>query len=69
MPLIKLKSSSIIENVDLRGIPTAPTAQSEIATTQMVRQSISDLIGSAPELLNTLGEIANSLGADNNQTN
>jgi hypothetical protein len=69
MPLIKLKSSSIADSVDLRGIPTAPDAHSEIATTQMVRQSINDLIGGAPELLNTLGELANSLGVNNNQNN
>jgi hypothetical protein len=67
MPLIKLKSSSITESVDLRGIPTASNQFSEIATTRMVNQEVSNLIGSAPDLLNTLGELAKSLGTDKNQ--
>jgi hypothetical protein len=67
MPLIKLKSSSITESVNLRGQPTTSGQYSEIATTQMVNQEISNLVDSAPELLNTLGEIARSLGADQNQ--
>ena len=67
MPLIKLKSSSITESVNLRGQPTTSSQYSEIATTQMVTQEISNLVDSAPELLNTLGEIARSLGADQNQ--
>jgi hypothetical protein len=66
MPLIKLKSSSIAESVNLRGIPTTSSDYSEIATTRLVRQEISNLIGSSPELLNTLGELANSLGTDTN---
>jgi hypothetical protein len=67
MPLIKLKSSSITESVSLRGQPTASDQYSEIATTQYVNQEVSNLIGSAPELLNTLGELAKSLGTDTNQ--
>jgi hypothetical protein len=67
MPLIKLKSSSIAESVNLRGQPTASSQYSEIATTQMVTQEISNLVDSAPELLNTLGELAKSLGTDTNQ--
>ena len=67
MPLIKLKSSSITESVNLRGQPTASGQYSEIATTQLVTQEIDNLIGSAPELLNTLGELATSLGIDINQ--
>ena len=66
MPLIKLKSSSITESVNLRGQPTASSQNSEIATTQMVTQEISNLIDSAPALLNTLGELATSLGTDTN---
>jgi hypothetical protein len=66
MPLIKLKSSSIAESVNLRGIPTTSSDYSEIATTRLVRQEISNLIGSSPELLNTLGELAKSLGTDTN---
>jgi len=67
MPLIKLRSSSITESVNLRGLPTASGQYSEIATTQLVNQELSNLIGSAPELLNTLSELAQSLGTDINQ--
>jgi hypothetical protein len=67
MPLIKLKSSSITESVNLRGVPTTSSQYSEIATTQFVTQEVSNLVDSSPELLNTLGEIARSLGADQNQ--
>lgn len=61
MPLIKLKSSSIVDSVNLRGQPTTTNPLSGIATTQMVNQEISNLISGAPELLNTLGELANAL--------
>ena len=67
MPLIKMRSSSLTDSVNLRGVPTASGQFSEIATTQMVTQEISNLVDAAPELLNTLGEIARSLGSDNNQ--
>ena len=67
MPLIKLKSSSITDSVHLRGLPTTSSQYSEIATTQLVTQEINNLISSAPELLNTLGELAQSLGTDINQ--
>lgn len=66
MPLIRLRSSSIIESVHLGGTPTASESPN-IATTQMVQQEVSNLIGTAPELLNTLGELAKSLGTDTNQ--
>jgi hypothetical protein len=67
MPLIKLKSSSITDSVALRGQPTSSSQNSGIATTQFVTQEVSNLIDSAPELLNTLNELAQSLGTDNNQ--
>ena len=67
MPLIKLKSSSITESVNLRGQPTASDPYSGIATTQLVTQEVSNLVNSSPELLNTLGELAKSLGTDTNQ--
>ena len=67
MPLIKLKSSSITESVNLRGLPTTSSQYSEIATTQLVNQEIDNLISSSPELLNTSGELATSLGTDINQ--
>ena len=68
MPLIKLKSSSITESVNLRGLPTASGQYSEIATTNLVNQEVANLVGTAPELLNTLAELAQSLGTDSNQT-
>jgi hypothetical protein len=51
------------------GIPTAPTAlnptnSTQIATTAFVQSIISNLINAAPSSLNTLGEIATSLGND-----
>ena len=67
MPLIKLKSSSITDSVNLRGQPTASGQFTEIATTQIVTKEVSNLVGSSPELLNTLSELAKSLGSDNNQ--
>ncbi len=68
MPLIKLKSSSIVDSVNLRGQPTSSNPESGIATTQLVQQEISNLVNGAPDLLNTLGEIANALSDSNNQT-
>jgi hypothetical protein len=67
MPLIKLKSSSITDSVNLRGQPTSSTQSTELATTRFVNQEINNLVGSSPELLNTLGELAKSLGSDTNQ--
>lgn len=67
MPLIKLKSSSITDSVNLRGLPTASGQDSGIATTQLVTQEVSNLVNSSPDLLNTLGELAKSLGTDTNQ--
>jgi hypothetical protein len=64
MPLIKLKSSSIAESVNLRGEPTSSGQYSEIATTRLVNQEVSNLINAGPELLDTLGELARSLGTD-----
>lgn len=53
----------------LTGIPTAPTAStgvytSQIATTLYVHNEIENLIGSAPEVLDTLKELADALGND-----
>jgi len=67
MPLIRLRSSSIIESVHLGGTPTASNPSTQIATVQQVNQAISDLVGTAPEVLNTLAELASSLGTDGNQ--
>jgi hypothetical protein len=68
MPLIKLKTSSIMDSVNLRGQPTASNPNTGIATTQMVQQEINNLVNGAPELLNTLGELANSLSSNDTQT-
>lgn len=68
MPLIKLRSSSLTESVDFRGVPTG-SELSYIATTQMVKQEISNIVGSAPELLNTLAELAASISTDDNKAN
>ena len=68
MPLIKLKSSSLVNSIDLKGTPTASSV-SNIATTQMVQQEISNLVGSAPEMLNTLAELAASISTDENKAN
>ncbi|EGE0941532.1 phage tail protein, partial [Escherichia coli] len=51
----------------LTGIPTAPTAaqgtnNTQIATTAYVRAAISALVGSSPEALDTLNELAAALG-------
>ncbi|EFU4948509.1 phage tail protein [Escherichia coli] len=55
----------------LTGIPTAPTAaqgtnNTQIATTAYVRAAISALVGSSPEALDTLNELASALGNDPN---
>ncbi|MDZ9373563.1 tail fiber protein [Escherichia coli] len=55
----------------LTGVPTAPTASqgtnnTQIATTAYVRAAISALVGSSPEALDTLNELAAALGNDPN---
>jgi len=71
MPLIKARSSSIIDSVDLRGQPTAPTAEqtvntNQLASTSFVRTAIAELIDSSPDLLNTLNELAAAIANDPN---
>jgi hypothetical protein len=73
MPMIQIRSSSIIGSADLRGVPTAPTApadtqNSQIASAQFVEQAISELVDSAPSILNTLAELTASMSNDGNQT-
>ena len=53
----------------LTGIPTAPTATAgtnttQVATTAFVGTAVSNLVGSAPELLNTLQELAAAIDND-----
>ncbi|WP_223689962.1 tail fiber protein [Escherichia fergusonii] len=60
-----------IESPNLTGTPTAPTAaqgtnNTQIATTAYVRAAISALVGSSPEALDTLNELAEALGNDPN---
>lgn len=55
----------------LTGVPTAPTAaqgtnNTQIATTAYVRAAISALVGSSPEALDTLNELAAALDNDPN---
>ncbi|WP_096309040.1 tail fiber protein [Escherichia coli] len=55
----------------LTGVPTAPTAaqgtnNTQIATTAYVKAAISALVGSSPEALDTLNELAAALGNDPN---
>jgi hypothetical protein len=69
MPIIKARSSSIINSVDLRGTPTAPTANSgasttQIASTAFVSTAVSDLINSAPSVLDTLAELSAAINND-----
>ena len=71
MPLIKARSSSIINSVDLRGAPTAATANvgtstTQIASTAFVSRSVSDLINSSPAVLDTLSELAAAINNDDN---
>ena len=71
MPLIKARSSSIVNDVDLRGTPTAPTASTgsnttQIASTAFVSGAVSDLINAAPAVLDTLSELASAINDDQN---
>ena len=55
----------------LTGTPTAPTAaqtvnNTQIATTAFVKSAVAGLVGSSPEALNTLNELAAALGNDPN---
>lgn len=55
----------------LTGTPTAPTAEqtvnnTQIATTAFVKAAIAGLVGSSPEALDTLNELAAALGNDPN---
>lgn len=55
----------------LTGVPTAPTAaqavnNTQIATTAFVKAALAGLVGSSPEALDTLNELAAALGNDPN---
>ena len=69
MPLIRARSSSLIESIALSGSPTAPTAAAgtsttQVATTAFVSSGITDLVNGAPGILDTLAELATSLSND-----
>ena len=69
MPIIKARSSSITNNIDLRGVPTASTPSAstnttQLATTAFVKTNITNLIDSAPEALDTLNELALAINND-----
>ena len=56
-------SVTITKNLDISGIATVPTPaagtnDNQIATTAFVGTAVANLVGSAPETLNTLGELA-----------
>jgi len=61
--------ATMFTNAALTGNPTAPTQtanddSTKIATTAYVQQELTDLIGTAPAALDTLGELSASLAAD-----
>lgn len=63
------KKANIV-SPDFTGTPTAPTPgqsanNQQIATTEFVKTAIAALVGSAPEALDTLAELAAALGNDN----
>lgn len=60
-----------LANPALTGTPTAPTAtqtanNTQIATTAFVKAAVAGLVGSSPEALDTLNELAAALGNDPN---
>jgi hypothetical protein len=66
-----VSSNKLASSLNLTGTPVAPTAAdstntTQIATTAFVQKAVSNLVGTAPELLNTLGEISNAIKGDAN---
>jgi hypothetical protein len=64
-------SGKTLSNVVLSGTPTAPTQaandnSTKIATTEYVQTELADLIGTAPALLDTLGELSDALNDNEN---
>ena len=68
-----------IASPEFTGVPTAPTAEAGTTTTQLattafvadaiaiaVSTAVTDLLGSAPDALNTLGQLATAIGNDAN---
>ena len=68
-----LGEKASIVSPEFKGIPTTPTPDKDvntnskqIANVEFVKNEISNLVDSAPPLLNTLDELANALGDDPN---
>ena len=67
--ILKLKAP--LESPALTGIPTVPTpplsvSNKQVANTEYVQAAVSALVGSSPEALDTLAELAEALGNDPN---
>lgn len=66
-----LDAAAPLESPALTGTPTAPTASvdvssTQIATTAFVQNRVAALVDSAPDVLDTLSEISEALGNDEN---
>ncbi|EDV9723272.1 hypothetical protein NU50_004848, partial [Salmonella enterica subsp. salamae] len=60
-----------LDSPELTGTPTAPTpplsiSNKQIANTEYVQSAVAALVGSSPEALDTLAELAEALGNDPN---
>ncbi|WP_250134209.1 phage tail protein [Citrobacter europaeus] len=67
--ILKLKAP--LESPALTGIPTVPTpplsvSNKQVANTEYVQAAVAALVGSSPEALDTLAELAEALGNDPN---
>ncbi|MEE7572363.1 pyocin knob domain-containing protein [Citrobacter werkmanii] len=67
--ILKLKAP--LESPALTGIPTVPTpplsvSNKQVANTEYVQAAVAALVGSSPEALDTLAELASALGNDPN---
>ncbi len=67
----EVQTKAPLDSPELTGTPTAPTpeitsAGLEIATAAFVAEKVAQLVGSAPEALDTLKELADALGNDPN---
>ncbi|HFG8049083.1 TPA: prophage tail fiber N-terminal domain-containing protein [Salmonella enterica subsp. enterica serovar Saintpaul] len=67
----EVQAKAPLDSPALTGMPTAPTPETtaagiEIATAAFVAAKVAQLVGSAPETLDTLQELADALGNDPN---
>ncbi|EJF2391378.1 hypothetical protein VJR32_003672, partial [Salmonella enterica] len=68
---VEAQTKAPLDSPALTGTPTAPTPETtaagiEIATAAFVAAKVAQLVGSAPEALDTLKELADALGNDPN---